>query len=109
MKKKPTRRQQAIIEHFVKQVLKEEDPNYRKKAHFKYSDRNKFLTDRTVELFHSEFYKDVHKFADKIMDELRDKLSVEDISFGRTAGSDLKIIRSVLRREIIKFMNDWTG
>lgn len=108
-----TLREKKLLETYVREtvqkMLNEEDPNYRKKADWKYSDRNKFLIDKTTEFFDSTYYKTLNDALDKIMDNLRGKLSAKDVVYGRTANSDIKVIRTTLKKKIIDHMNKyWT-
>ena len=104
---------QQLFEDKVRQKVKEElmaeeNPNYRKQADLKYSDRNKFLIDRTKQLFDDKYAKELNNLLNEVMDVLRDKLTVKDISYGRTAGSDVKVIRTQLKKSIFEFMKNWT-
>lgn len=110
---KPTKRQIQIVEDFVKKttksMLNEVDPNFRKNADLKYSERNKFIAQKTSELFDAKYSKELMALLREVMDELRTKLSVKDISFGRDAGADIKIIRNQLKKDILIYMNNWTS
>ena len=71
---------QQIFEDKVRQIVKEElmaeeNPNYRKQADLKYSDRNKFLIDRTKQLFDDKYAKELNNLLNEVMDVLRDKLT----------------------------------